>query len=113
MMRYFPRFGPIQEGRRKAGPKFRGRAALLSILPAASLQAGRNRAGAAGRIAPAAAATVARSVIALEGLAGEPMDVLINGCLIAQGDVVVVNDKLGIRLTAIATPSQRIRSLKK
>lgn len=53
------------------------------------------------------------SVIELEGLAGEPMDVLINGCLIAQGEVVVVNDKLGIRLTDIATPSQRIRSLKK
>ena len=51
------------------------------------------------------------SVIELEGLAGEPMDVLVNGCLIAQGEVVVVNDKFGIRLTDIVTPSERIRRL--
>jgi flagellar motor switch protein FliN/FliY len=53
------------------------------------------------------------SVIELEGLAGAPMDVLINGCLIAQGEVVVVNDKFGIRLTDITNPSERIRSLKR
>jgi flagellar motor switch protein FliN/FliY len=53
------------------------------------------------------------SVVELEGLAGEPMDVLVNGCLIAQGEVVVVNDKFGIRLTDIITPSERIRRLKK
>ena len=51
------------------------------------------------------------SVIELDGLAGEPMDVLVNGCLIAQGEVVVVNDKLGIRLTDIITPSERMRKL--
>ena len=51
------------------------------------------------------------SVVELEGLAGEPMDVLVNGCLIAQGEVVVVNDKFGIRLTDIITPSERIRKL--
>ena len=45
------------------------------------------------------------SVIELEALAGEPMDVLVNGCLIAQGEVVVVNEKFGIRLTDIVTPS--------
>jgi flagellar motor switch protein FliN/FliY len=53
------------------------------------------------------------SVIELDGLAGEPMDVLVNGCLIAQGEVVVVNDKFGIRLTDIITPSERIRKLNK
>ncbi len=47
----------------------------------------------------------------LDGLAGEPMDVLVNGGLIAQGEVVVVNDKFGIRLTDIITPSERIRKL--
>ncbi len=52
------------------------------------------------------------SVIELDGLAGEPMDVLVNECLIAQGEIVVVNDKFGIRLTDIATPADRIRSLK-
>lgn len=51
------------------------------------------------------------SVIELEGLAGEPMDVLVNGCLIAQGEVVVVNEKFGIRLTDIITPSERMRKL--
>ena len=51
------------------------------------------------------------SVVELDALAGEPMDVLVNGCLIAQGEVVVVNDKFGIRLTDIVTPSERVRRL--
>ena len=51
------------------------------------------------------------SVVELDGLAGEPMDVLINGTLIAQGEVVVVNEKFGIRLTDIITPQERIRKL--
>ena len=51
------------------------------------------------------------SVVELDGLAGEPLDVLVNGCLIAQGEVVVVNEKFGIRLTDIITPSERIRKL--
>lgn len=51
------------------------------------------------------------SVIELEALAGEPMDVLVNGYLIAQGEVVVVNEKFGIRLTDIVTPSERMRRL--
>jgi len=53
------------------------------------------------------------SVIELDALAGEPMDVLVNGCLIAQGEVVVVNEKFGIRLTDIVTPSERVRRLHK
>ena len=53
------------------------------------------------------------SVVELSGMAGEPLDVLINGFLIAQGEVVVVNDKLGIRLTDIITPSERLRRLNK
>jgi flagellar motor switch protein FliN/FliY len=51
------------------------------------------------------------SVVELEALAGEPMDVLVNGFLIAQGEVVVVNDKFGVRLTDIVTPSERLRRL--
>ena len=51
------------------------------------------------------------SVVELEALAGEPMDVLVNGYLIAQGEVVVVNDKFGIRLTDIVTPAERLRKL--
>lgn len=51
------------------------------------------------------------SVVALDGLAGEPLDVLINGYVIAQGEVVVVNDKFGVRITDIITPSERMRRL--
>jgi len=49
------------------------------------------------------------SVVEVESLAGGPMDVLINGYLIAQGEVVVVNEKFGIRLTDVVTPSERLR----
>lgn len=51
------------------------------------------------------------SVIELDGLAGEPMDILINDYLIAQGEVVVVDDKYGIRITEIITPSERVQKL--
>lgn len=51
------------------------------------------------------------SVVELDGLAGEPMDVLVNGTLIAQGEVVVVNEKFGIRLTDIITPAERMRKI--
>ncbi|KYC29307.1 flagellar motor switching and energizing component [Sterolibacterium denitrificans] len=53
------------------------------------------------------------SVVELEGLAGEPMDVLVNGTLIAQGEVVVVNEKFGIRLTDIITPAERMSKLRR
>ena len=48
-------------------------------------------------------------MVELDALAGEPMDVLVNVYLIAQGEVVVVNDKFGIRLTDVVTPSERLR----
>lgn len=51
------------------------------------------------------------SVVELDAMAGEPMNVLVNGTLIAQGEVVVVNDKFGIRLTDIITPSERMRKI--
>lgn len=52
------------------------------------------------------------SVVELEKLAGEPMEVMVNGRLIARGEVVVVNEKFGVRLTDIVSPSERIRHLK-
>lgn len=52
------------------------------------------------------------SVVELNELAGEPLDVFINGCLVAQGEVVVVNEKFGIRLTDIITPSERLKKLR-
>ncbi len=52
------------------------------------------------------------SVVELDRLAGEPLDVLVNGTLIAHGEVVVVNEKYGIRLTDVMSPSERIKKLK-
>ncbi|HEC16929.1 MAG TPA: flagellar motor switch protein FliN [Sedimenticola sp.] len=51
------------------------------------------------------------SVVELDRLAGEPMDVLVNGTLIAQGEVVVVNEKFGIRLTDVISPADRVKRL--
>ena len=51
------------------------------------------------------------SVVELDRLAGEPMDVLVNGTLVAHGEVVVVNDRFGIRLTDIVSPTQRVTRL--
>ena len=52
------------------------------------------------------------SVIELEKIAGEPMEILVNNKLVARGEVVVVNEKFGIRLTDIITPTERIKQLK-
>lgn len=52
------------------------------------------------------------SVVELDRLAGEPMDVLINGTLIAHGEVVVINEKFGIRLTDVISPAERVKKLK-
>ena len=51
------------------------------------------------------------SVVELDRFAGEPMDVLVNGTLVAHGEVVVVNDKFGIRLTDIISPTERVKKL--
>ena len=52
------------------------------------------------------------SVVELERVAGEPLDVLVNGMLVAHGEVVVVNDKLGVRLTDVVSAQERVRKLK-
>lgn len=52
------------------------------------------------------------SVIELDRLAGEPLDVMVNGTMIAHGEVVVVNEKYGIRLTDVMSPSERIQKLR-
>ncbi|MEY4084106.1 MAG: hypothetical protein RL483_1475 [Pseudomonadota bacterium] len=51
------------------------------------------------------------SVIELDMLAGDPLEVMVNGCLVAQGEVVIVNDRYGIRLTDIVTPAERLRKI--
>jgi flagellar motor switch protein FliN/FliY len=52
------------------------------------------------------------SVVELERATGEPLDIYVNGTLIAHGEVVVINDKFGIRLTDVISPAERIRQLK-
>lgn len=52
------------------------------------------------------------SVVELEKIAGEPMEILVNSRLVARGEVVVVNEKFGVRLTDIVSPAERIRQLK-
>ena len=51
-------------------------------------------------------------IVALDRLAGEPLDVLVNGTLVAHGEVVVVNDKFGVRLTDIVSKAERIKRLR-
>jgi flagellar motor switch protein FliN/FliY len=51
------------------------------------------------------------SVVELDRLAGEPLDVMVNGTLIAKGEVVVVNEKFGIRLTDVISPTERVKQL--
>jgi flagellar motor switch protein FliN/FliY len=52
------------------------------------------------------------SVIELERAAGEPLDIYVNGTLIAHGEVVVINDRFGVRLTDVVSPTERIRKLR-
>jgi len=52
------------------------------------------------------------SIVELDRLAGEPLDVFVNGTLIAHGEVVVVNEKFGIRLTDVISPAERVKKLK-
>jgi flagellar motor switch protein FliN/FliY len=52
------------------------------------------------------------SVVELDRAAGEPLDVFVNGTLIAHGEVVVINERFGIRLTDVVSPSERLRKLK-
>lgn len=52
------------------------------------------------------------SVVELDRMAGEPLDVLVNGTLVARGEVVVVNDRFGVRLSEVISPAERVKSLK-
>jgi len=52
------------------------------------------------------------SVVELDRAAGEPLDILVNGCLVAHGEVVMVNEKFGIRLTDIISPAERVKKLR-
>ena len=80
---------------------------LLDIPVTVSLEIGRTRATIRNLLS-----YTQGSVVELDRLAGEPLDVLVNGTLIAHGEVVVINDKFGVRLTDVISPQERIKKLK-
>ena len=94
----FANFAPAGQRRRRAGNDIN---MILDIPVQLTVELGRTRIPIKHILQLAQG-----SVVELDALAGEPMDVLVNGYLIAQGEVVVVNDKFGIRLTDIVTPSR-------
>ncbi len=80
---------------------------LLDIPVTVSLEIGRTKATIRNLLS-----YTQGSVVELDRLAGEPLDVLVNGTLIAHGEVVVINDKFGVRLTDVISPQERIKKLK-
>lgn len=80
---------------------------LLDIPVTVSLEIGRTKASIRNLLS-----YTQGSVVELDRLAGEPLDVLVNGTLIAHGEVVVINDKFGVRLTEVISPQERIKKLK-
>ncbi|MGL6159398.1 flagellar motor switch protein FliN [Microbulbifer sp.] len=97
-------FRPLEQGAGTAAP--RDLEMVMDIPVRLSVELGRTRI-----IIKQLLELAQGSVIELDGLAGEPMDILINGYLIAQGEVVVVEDKYGIRITEIVTPYERVHKL--
>ncbi|MFP4063152.1 MAG: flagellar motor switch protein FliN [Halochromatium sp.] len=97
-------FRPFEQSRQEGEP--RDLAMILDIPVRLSVELGRTKVTIKQLLEMAQG-----SVVELDGLAGEPMDILINGYLIAQGEVVVVEDKYGIRITEIVTPSERVQKL--
>ncbi len=80
---------------------------IMDVRLALTLEVGRTRISVRNLLA-----LTQGSVVELDKLAGEPLDVLVNGTLVAHGEVVVVNDKFGIRLLDVASPEKRVETLK-
>jgi flagellar motor switch protein FliN/FliY len=80
---------------------------IMDVRLALTLEVGRTRISVRNLLA-----LTQGSVVELDKLAGEALDVLVNGTLVAHGEVVVVNDKFGIRLLDVVSPEQRVESLK-
>lgn len=102
-----PASGVFPELRAEASSGGGGRLEMILDIPVSlSVELGRTRIAIRNLLQLAQG-----SVVELDALAGEPMDILVNGCLIAHGEVVVVNEKFGIRVTDIVTPEERLRGL--
>lgn len=99
-------FSSLSESSNLAGDEQRNLDLVLRIPVTCSVELGRSK------IPVASLLKLARgSVIPLDRMAGEPLDLLVNGCLIARGEVVVVNEKFGIRLLDIVERAERLKSV--
>jgi len=101
-------FNDLQDGGGDAGARDVNLEVILDVPVTLSMEVGRTRIPIRNLLQ-----LNQGSVVELDRAAGEPLDVFVNGTLVAHGEVVVVNDKFGIRLTDIITPSERIRKLKR
>ncbi|RMG55028.1 MAG: flagellar motor switch protein FliN [Gammaproteobacteria bacterium] len=100
-------FQTFEEGGRPTGDEDVNLDVILDIPVTVSLEIGRTRLPIRNLLQ-----LNQGSVVELDRLAGEPMDVLVNGTLIAHGEVVVVNEKFGVRLTDIISPQERVKKLR-
>ena len=101
-------FNDLQDGGGDAGARDVNLEVILDVPVTLSMEVGRTRIPIRNLLQ-----LNQGSVVELDRAAGEPLDVFVNGTLVAHGEVVVVNDKFGIRLTDIITPAERIRKLNK
>jgi flagellar motor switch protein FliN/FliY len=97
----------ILEGQQSAGSRDVNLDVILDVPVTLSLEVGRTRLPIRSLLQ-----LNQGSVVELERAAGEPLDVFVNGTLVARGQVVVVNESFGIRLTDVVSPAERIRKLK-
>src|SRR6188474_3407672 len=100
-------FNDLQDGGGDAGARDVNLEVILDVPVTLSMEVGRTRIPIRNLLQ-----LNQGSVVELDRAAGEPLDVFVNGTLVAHGEVVVVNDKFGIRLTDVISPSERIRKLK-
>lgn len=100
-------FNDLQDGGADAGARDVNLEAILDVPVTLSMEVGRTRIPIRNLLQ-----LNQGSVVELDRAAGEPLDVFVNGTLVAHGEVVVVNEKFGIRLTDVISPAERIKKLK-
>lgn len=100
-------FGDLASGQEKSGDEDVNLDMILDLNVTLSMEVGRTQISIRNLLQLSQG-----SVIELDRLAGEPLDVLVNGTLVAHGEVVVVNERFGIRLTDVISPAERVRKLR-
>ena len=100
-------FNDLQDGGGDAGARDVNLEVILDVPVTLSMEVGRTRIPIRNLLQ-----LNQGSVVELDRAAGEPLDVFVNGTLVAHGEVVVVNEKFGIRLTDVISPAERIKKLR-